>query len=275
MRRMTPLSNGLEPLIQATSGHPDDMLLVVASLDGALAEYQDDPAHVYVTPARLDLLKCLQRQPGVVLAVVSGRPLDDLRSRIPLDEGAYYIGLHGLEIVGPHFVQACRDGVTRYRDCMLDVAARLHDVISDVPGVRVEYKGPIVALHTRKAAPEHVVWSRFHLLSAAANLFNEEAVRPLRGHDVLELVPNVGSPRAEALCTVRQRVEERHHRTAFTIYIGEDVPDDGALNALGERGVVAVVGRRTHVEYHLESCDELDALIRELITSRIRGDSAG
>jgi hypothetical protein len=72
------------------------------------------------------------------------------------------------------------------------------------------------------------------------------------------------------LRTVRRCVEERHHRTAFTLYIGEDIADDGALSALGERGVAAVIGRRMPVEYLLESSDDLDAVIGELITTRLR-----
>jgi len=270
------LSRGLDILAQPVGCRPDDPLLFVASFDGALTEYQDDPTHVRVTPARLALLERLQRLPGVVVAVISGRPLNDLRWRIPLDEDAYYIGLHGLEIAGPQFVQSCREGIHPYRDCMLDVAVRLDDVISDVPGARVEYKGPIVALHTRETAPEQVVWSRFQLLGAAADLVNTDSVRSLRGHDVLELVPNVDCSRAEALRVVRRSVEARHHRAAFTVYIGEDIADDDAMSAIGERGVAAVIGRRTPVAHHLDSCDDLDALIDTLITSRVRrGGSTG
>lgn len=142
------------------------MLLFVASFDGVLAEYQSDPNQVHVTPARLALLRRLQQLPGVVVAVISGRPMDDLRSRMMLGNEAFYIGLHGLEIAGPQLAWTRGDAMHPYSDCMLEVAIRLQEVISHVPGVRLERKGPIVALHTREAAPEDVVWSRFQLLSA-------------------------------------------------------------------------------------------------------------
>jgi trehalose-phosphatase len=267
---MQLLHNGLDVLTRHASCRPDDLLLFVASFDGALADYQNDPTRAEITPARLALLTRLHRLPSVVVAVISGRPLDDLRPRIPLDDEAYYIGLHGLEIAGPQFRQACGEEIRRYADCMSDVAVRLRDLLGDVPGVRVECKGPIVALHTREAAPAHVVWSRFQLLSAAADLVNTEWVRPLRGRDVLELVPNVGRSRAEALSTVRRCVEERSQRTVFTMYLGEDVADDGALNAVGDRGVAAVIGRRTHTAYHLESSEDVDVLLDELIAGRLR-----
>ena len=267
-RSMPLLSHDVESLVQA-SRRPNDVLLFATSFDGVLAPYESDPSQVAIAPSRLTLLRRLQGLPGVVVAIVSGRSLDDLRPRIPLDAGAFYIGLHGLEIAGPRFEWACSEGIDAYCDCMRDVAVRLQETVSSVHGVRVECKGPIVALHTRDVAEQQVVWSRFQLLSAAADLVNTSAVRPLRGHDVLELLPNVGCSRAEALRTVRQCVEQRHQRPVFTMYIAEDVPHDGALDAGGENGVGAVVGRRTHAAYHLESCDDVDEMMNELISDRL------
>lgn len=264
------MSKRLDSPLRPRRCQSDDVLLFVASYDGVLAEYQDDPALARVPPTRLARLRRLQRLPRVAVAVISGRPLDDLRSRSSLEEGAYYIGLHGLEIAGPQVTRTCGEEMRPYCDCMSNLAIRLQNLISGVPGMRVECKGPIVALHTREASPDHVVWSRFQFLSAASDLVNTDSVRPVRGRDVLELVPNVGCSRAEALSAVRRCVEARYQRNAFTMYIGEDIPDDGAANAIGELGVAAVVGRRTQAAYHLESSEDLDAVLDELIANRLR-----
>jgi hypothetical protein len=75
---------------------------------------------------------------------------------------------------------------------------------------------------------------------------------------------------------VKRCVEERHHRPVFTVYVGEDVPDDDALNAAGEDGVAAVVGRRRDASDRFDSPDEVYALINELIVARSgRSTSAG
>lgn len=250
-----------------------DQLLFIASFDGVLAEYRRDPNHAHVTPARLALLRRLQQVPGVVVAVISGRPMADLQSRVSLGAEAFYIALHGLEIIGPRFVWKCAHAIDSYRDCMRDVASRLEERISGVTGVRLERKGPIVALHTRDASPEDVVWSRFQLLSAAADLVNTDVVRGLRGHEVLELVPNVGCTRADAVRTVKRCLEEGDGRAVFTVYIGEDVADDDVANVVREDGVAAVVGRRRDASYHFDSLDEVDCLVNELIVAR-RGRSS-
>jgi trehalose-phosphatase len=260
-------------IVARAANHVGHTLLFIASFDGVLAEYQSDPDRAQVTRVRLQLLRRLQQIPGVIVAVISGRPLADLRSRIPLGPEAFYIGLHGFEIAGPQFAWMCSEGVGDYQDRMRDVAIRLQEMIAGVPGVRLEWKGPIVAIHTREASPEDVVWSRYQLLSAAAELVNADVVRGLRGRDVLELLPNVDCPRAGAVRAVRRCVEERHGRPVFTVYIGEDVADDDALDAAAEDGVAAVVGRRTGSSCHFDSPDAVDALIGELITAREPGTS--
>lgn len=263
---MEVLKQEMETLRKAA--HADDVLLFIASLDGVLAEYQGDPEQAQVTPARLALLRRLQRMPGVVVAIISGRSIDDLRARVPLGPDAFYIGLHGFEIAGPQFTWICPDAVGANQVWTRDVVIRLRDMIADVPGVRLECKGPIVALHTREASPDDVVWSRFQLLSAAADLVNTNVVRGLRGRDVLELIPNVNCTRAGAVRAVRRCLEERERRTVFTVYIGEDVADDDARDAAADNGVTTVVGRRTDAARRANSPEAVDSLINELIAAR-------
>ena len=259
----------LEALSTIARRHTGDPLLLIASFDGVLAEYEDDPAEVRVRWNRQQTLGRLARLPGVAVAVLSGRPLDDLKGRVDLGEDAFYIGLHGLEIAGPAFAWTAGDRLQPYRESMRHIAAGLDDIISEVPGVRVEWKGPVIAVHTRNATSKNAVWSRFRLLSAAADLVNTGSVRTIRGRDVLELVPNVGFSAGEALAVVRRQVEARHQRPAFAVYLGADTVDDDAMSALGPGGVTAVVGRRTRAEYHLESPDAVDAFLNRLVDDRL------
>jgi trehalose-phosphatase len=258
----------LEALSTVARRHLGDPLLVIASFDGVLAEYEDDPAAVRIRWNRLQTLGRLARLPGVAVAVLSGRRLDDLMARVDLGEDAFYIGLHGLEIAGPAFTWTAGDSLQPYRESMRSIAAGLDDIISEVPGVRLEWKGPVIAVHTRNATSKDAVWSRFRLLSAAADLVNTGSVRTIRGRDVLELVPNVGFSAGEALVAVRRRVEARHQRPVFAVYLGADTVDDDAMSALGPSGVTAVVGRRTRAEYHLESPDAVDAFLNRLVDDR-------
>src|SRR5688500_1154570 len=89
------------------AGRPETGLLFVASFDGVLAEYRSNPAAARVTSARLERLRYLQQLPGVAVAVISGRPIRELYTRVPLGDEGFYVGLHGLEIAGPAFTWVC------------------------------------------------------------------------------------------------------------------------------------------------------------------------
>jgi trehalose-6-phosphatase len=152
---------------------------------------------------------------------------------------------------------------------MHEVAGRVRAALRDVPGIRVECKGVIVALHTQGAAPDAAVWSRFQLLGAAAELVNAGVVRALRGHEVLELLPNVGCSRADALRTVRTCVETRNAESTFIVYVCGDLADDESVRVMQENGVAVAIGGRTHAPYRVEPRD-IDALLEALIAVRSR-----
>jgi trehalose-phosphatase len=205
---------------------------------------------------------------------MSGRPLNDLVNRARLGDDVFYIGLHGLEIGGPGFTRAQHGVIDAYRDRLLEIVEGLRITLAGIPGVRLEFKRAVIAVHTRGAGPEDAVWSRFQLLNAVSRLLDSGAVRVIRGHDVLEVLPNVGALRAEAIAAVRQVVEQRRHAPAFTVYIGEDSPDDDGFDAVGARGVGAVVGMRgPRADFHLTRT-EVDRFIEEVAAGRQRRSAA-
>jgi trehalose-phosphatase len=258
----------VEDLAQAIGRHGQDVLLFLASFDGVLARYEGNPEDVRVPARRLGLLRRLQGLPRVVVAVISGRSLDDLRLRLPLKDGAFFVGLHGLEIVGPGFSSLHPDATDAFRRRIAAVVERARALVGHVPGVRLEHKGPIVALHTREADAADVVWSRFQLLSAAAELVNSGAVRTMRGQDVLELLPNVGDSRAAAVGDLQRCLASRFARPVSTVYVGADWPDDDAFNGAGHNHLAVVVGRRSPRGHHLRSPQQVDALLRRIIAQR-------
>jgi trehalose-phosphatase len=135
--------------------------------------------------------------------------------------------------------------------------------------VLVEDKEAAIAVHTREASSSDAVWARLHLLSAAAAVAGLHALRVIRGNHVIELLPNVPSPRATAIARIRNHVWERTARPVFTVYIGEDVPDDDAFEAVAGRGISAAVGGRARkARFHLGSTSDVWRLIERLAARR-------
>jgi len=112
-------------------------------IDGTLAELQDRPAQAFIPLRTLDLLQQIQRQ-GAQIALISGRPLREISAMTaPLKCTA--AGAHGAE---------CRDErgrwLFRYRQpAPAALRHRLERLIRRFPGVTLENKGYIYALHYR------------------------------------------------------------------------------------------------------------------------------
>src|SRR6266446_5392339 len=68
--------------------------------DGTLAPLAPTPAEAVPLPGTLELLRQLAQAPGVLVAVVTGRTIVDVRRALEVP-GIYYVGLHGLEIRTP------------------------------------------------------------------------------------------------------------------------------------------------------------------------------
>lgn len=257
-----------DSLLTSVRKHSDDLLLLLTAFDGVLAEYREDPQSVQLAQERRALIRRLQDAPGVIVGVTSGRRLDDLRERVDIGDRAFYVGLHGLEASGPGFMHV-HDEAFNCSEALLRVADRLRNVVRDVPGVCVECKGAVIALHTRAARSRDAIWSRIQLLTAGADLVSVGAARIIRGHHVLELIADVGHPKAAAITAIQRLIEERYQLGVYTVYVGEDVPDDDAFEAVRRRGVGVVVGKRQlHADYHVDSAFDMERLLDEIARCR-------
>ena len=217
-----------------------DPLLYVTAFDGVIAPYAANPDDVTVTVTRRRQLTSLMATPNATVAVISGRSLDDLTSRIDLGPGAFYIGLHGLELAGPGLAWRW-EGVDRFAELFDDVASVVAPQVEATDGAWLEHKGAALALHTRDAASDDTVWLRFHLLNAAAPLVNSHAVRVFRGRHVMELLPNRATDsRCDAIAAVRGIIARQSARPVFTVYVGPELADDDAVKAAAASDVVLV-----------------------------------
>jgi trehalose-phosphatase len=184
----------------------------------------------------------------------------------------FYIGLHGMEVVGPGFTLLEQRALTQHQEELRDVFTAAVPLISEISGAHLEDKEVVLALHTRQATSSDAVWARFHLLSRASQIANLQSFRILRGNHVLELLPNVGPTKATAIAAIRDFLEQREGRRVFAVYMGEDVAEDDAYRAIVPHGVAAIVGRRApHVDHYLESIEMVDQLLTRVAAVRDPG----
>jgi trehalose 6-phosphate phosphatase len=259
----------VEEIVEEVRRHDDEHMLLVTSFDGVLVDYRSHPGRVWLPASRKQLLTQVAGAPHTTLAVISGRRVADVRTRVGVDPRVFYIGLHGLEIEGPAFRRCADELIDRYGDRMHDIATDIVGTEAAASGIRFEDKGAAVAVHTRAAGPVDAVWARLHVMNAAADLIGQQELRVLRGKHVFELIPNVPEPRSSAVRAVAQIVERREVHPVFTVYIAEDVPDDDAFDALrGEALTVAVGGCAPSADYHIAAPGAVLDLLDRLVTAK-------
>jgi trehalose-phosphatase len=236
-------------------------LLVALDFDGTLAPLQPRPDDSRIPDAAVAVLQRLAKTPGVALAIVTGRGLEDLAKLADVPEGTDIAGSHGAEYgtLGP-------DGLEReplnldaaQRSILAQAAARLAELADG--GAWVERKPAAVVFHTRPVAARDAAAV---LLAQAAAAGEALGARVMRGKEVIELGV-LTATKAEAIRRLRAR-----RRAGAVLYAGDDVTDESAFRALTGDDIGVKVGpgasaANLRVSGPAELVEFLDALARRL-----------
>lgn len=212
-------------------------LALLLDFDGTLAPIVPAPERAALPERVRRALQELIRLPGVVLAVVSGRALPDIRRRVAL-EGLIYAGNHGLEIAAPEW-RWTLPAAEEAQPLVADAVQALRTRLGPVPGVILEDKGLTASVHFRQT-PHPMV----ETVRVAA--FEEAERRGLvvrTGKRVYELRPPVGWDKGDAVRWILERVcGAEWTRGVGVIYAGDDRTDEDAFLALPEGAVTIKVG---------------------------------
>ncbi len=219
----------LEAALRDASG-----LLLCLDFDGTLAPIVEDPDAATATPANERAVATLSTVPGVTTAVVSGRALADVRERI--DGPSIYAGNHGLELE--------RDGrlaihpVARVRASRLGaVCALLEETVGTVPNCHIENKELTGTVHFRSVpeAAEPIVEQRTREI---VDRLGEGAIEVSPGKSILEIGPNLPWGKGNTVALLEMDAPDG----TLSIYVGDDVTDESAFEAIEPEGFGVIVG---------------------------------
>jgi trehalose 6-phosphate phosphatase len=199
-------------------------LLVASDYDGVLARLRDEPSAAVPEPGVAEVLGRLAAVPGVTVAVVSGRGVEDLRTTSGLSGPFRWVGSHGAEFDGPlsGHLAALRDALTE----------QLRPLVAEVPGARLEVKPAAVAVHVRQVRDRAAAADLLARVGAQV----DPSLTKKPGKEVLELAVT-DADKGSALRRLRVDVG-----AAATLYLGDDVTDEDAFRALADGDVGVKVG---------------------------------
>ena len=223
-------------------------------LDGTLAPFASRPELVGPSPRRTAAVTSAARALDGRLAVVSGRPLQDI-DRILDGAALAAAGVHGLE-------RRSAAGAVRRAEpdgAVAQASAVFRGLAEAEPGLQVEDKGLSVALHYRNAPAAAEIAE-----TAGQRLANQTGLKLQRGDCVVELRTR-GADKGDA---VRAFMDEPPFRGALPVFVGDDLTDEAGFEAaqdLGGYGVrVGAPERPTVARYALTDIEAVLAWLEAL-----------
>jgi trehalose-phosphatase len=258
-KRMSHLPNALDSYGQLIGVVGGRQPFVCLDFDGTLSEIVSDPDAAILVDGAAKALENLAAQCPV--AILSGRDLADIRDRVGLP-GLWYAGSHGFELVGPDGSHHHNDAAAAAVPVLERAADALRDELKNIAGALVEHKRYAVAVHYRNAAPGDV-----GQIVATTHRYGQRCgLRVTGGRKVVELRPNIDWDKGTALTWIRDQI----HQTGrvLPIYIGDDLTDEDAFDAIRFDGIPVVVrhdedgGRPTAAGFTLNNPTEVCEFLR-------------
>ncbi|NGM71521.1 trehalose-phosphatase [Natronolimnobius sp. AArcel1] len=252
----TPLEEALPPI--RSTLEDASRLLVCLDFDGTLAPIVPDPDAATATAANESAVATLANDARVTTAIVSGRALTDVRTRI--DGPAIYAGNHGLEVARNDSVAI--HPIARKRASTIDhVCATLETVLESIPHAQVENKRLTGTVHVR-SVPEPMRADVARLTQSVVDRLGGDALSVSDGKRILEIGPSVPWGKGNAV----ELIEAACPPATVPIYIGDDVTDESAFQAVEPEGIGVRVGDKhpSAASYRVDSPSDVAALLEWL-----------
>ncbi len=218
--------------------------------DGTLAPIQEDASKVVLPEGGGDLILELSKKLDGAVALISGRGLQDLSMRVP--NAIWRYGNHGLFSAGPG--ETAQAPATFLAD---DFRRSLAALTVPLKGVELEEKGPVVAIHYRKA-PDAETVLREHLPSLTAKFPNYNLQE---GKCIFEIKPKDAN---KGEC-VRRVMDETPFKGRRPVMIGDDTTDEDAFRVVNNLGGLSIkVGEEKSIaQYRLPDVAAVHKYLKE------------
>ena len=180
-------------------------------------------------------LRALARRMPV--AIISGRSLSDIRSRVGLG-GLTYAGNHGLEIAGRGFRYQLKD-LGPWRRFLKRMAGDLERDLTGISGILIEDKGYTLSIHYRMVKPGSRRRAVRLFMDRVRPVHDRGLVRIGFGKAVWEIRPPLKWDKGSAVLWI---LKQRPFHRRWPLVIGDDNTDQDAFRLIRGKGIGIAVG---------------------------------
>jgi len=243
-------------------------MLLLCDYDGTLTAIEDSPEMAKLTNETRELLSALVHKPGLVIGIISGRALADIRERVSI-LGIVYAGNHGFEIVGPG-VQFIHPLTEEIGSILRMMGAVLERTAGKIRGVLVENKGMTLSVHYRLVDETQLpkVNSIFENTVDTARKMGK--IKTTSGKKVHEIRPAIDWHKGKAVELIVNRYSPAGRKQqALPMYLGDDLTDEDAFKAVNTLGGISILigdaNQASAADYYLNSTSEVNSFLAELL----------
>ncbi len=237
------------------------MHAIFLDYDGTLTPIVEDPDEATLSTKARAVLERLAEH--YTVAIISGRDLQDVKNKVGLSD-ILYAGSHGFDIAGPGDTYRDEQRGQPFLPALDRAERRLREDLSDIPGARIDRKRFSIAVHYRTVDDAQVGAVEERVDHVAKQ---ESDLRKSHGKKVFEIEPNVDWDKGKAVLWLLERLYMDGWKVV-PLFIGDDLTDENAFRAIGERGITIAVGvdeRETAAEYSLRDTEEVLRLLEDLV----------
>ena len=242
--------------------------LLLCDYDGTLTDIVDIPEMAILTDDTRRLLTGLIRKPGLMVGIISGRSLPDIKERVNVS-GVIYAGNHGFEIEGPG-IQFIHPLTEEIRSILRMMGAVLERTVGKIGGVLVENKGMTLSVHYRLVEECQVPQVNSIFENTVATARKLRKIRTTYGKKVHEIRPAIDWHKGKAVeLIVNKYALASRKKRSLPIYLGDDLTDEDAFKSINTLGGISILigdaKQASAADYYLNSTSEVHSFLAELL----------
>jgi trehalose 6-phosphate phosphatase len=235
--------------------------------DGTLTPIVDRPEDAIISESMREAVRGLAGRCPV--CVVSGRDRRVVQELMGVDD-LIVAGSHGFDIWSPAGGEIQREEGAGFADLLEEVDERLHREMGPIEGALIEPKKTSVAAHYRLVSEEERPRIKGIVDAVLEEHPGELKVTP--GKMVYEIQPNVEWDKGKAVLYLLEALG-LDSDDVVPMYLGDDITDENAFEALATRGIGVfvgraddpeVAGRTTSADYVLHTVKEVEQFLDTL-----------
>ena len=213
----------------------DKELAVFLDYDGTLTPIVEDFTQAFLSEEMRAAVAALAAR--CTVGILSGRDLPYLKQLVGL-AGVIYAGSHGFDIEAPGEQGSAPAIGEAFLPELNEAECELSESVRDIKGCALERKRFAIAVHYRRVTKDDV--ARVEALVDAV-IEHHPRLRKGGGKKVFEIEPRVDWHKGRAIEWLLERLS-LSHKDVFPIYVGDDLTDEDAFQALAGRGLAIAVG---------------------------------